>query len=270
MNDICHQSKSTVRNQLLQIKQKKGIEVLRFDQLVVFLSLLYFHTLGVALTATGVGAIAGVPLMIAGPAVGGFGSITVGGACIGEVIKKILKLKEVTKVLNDDRFQSIRIAVMITRARREDEIANGIGVSQEDAAILSGIMIPIDVDQFITAAVSISTRSKPGVADEVHRLAERLEISLWITLRSLGYHVVFLEKYTKFKTVKCTVLAVKEEAIETHLKLMQLHPLLYEENSRNGLVLYKSQEMPNRFFYERVFQVWNRRKITFFRIPYRL
>ena len=277
MNDVCHQSKNTVRNQLLQIKRKKGIEVLRFDQLVVFLSLLNFHTLGGALTVTGFGAIAGVPLMIAGAAVGGSGGVIIGGAYIGEIIKKNLKLKEVTKVLNDDRFQCIRIVVLITRARREDEIANGIGVSQEDAAIifsvvvrgighilpaatigrgiaygmiraastwlniagaiLSDIMIPIDIAQFIIAAVSIFKNNKSGVVDEVDRLAEGLEISSWITLRSLGFHVVFLEKYTEFKTVECTVLAVKEEAIEIHLTEMQLNPSRYEENSRDGLAL---------------------------------
>ena len=245
--------------------------------------------------------------MIAGVAVGGPGSFIIGGAYIGEAIKKNLKLKDVTKVLNDDRFQCIRIAILITRARREDEIADGIGVSQEDAAkifsvvvrstgpavsvgrgiaygmiraasaglniagtILSGIMIPIDMAQFLIAAVSLYKRNKSGVVDEVDRLAEGLEIASWLTLRSLGFHVVFLEKYTEFKTVECTVLAVKEEAIEIHLTMMQLNQSRHEEGSGNSLVLYKSHEMPNKFYYERVFQVWERKKITFVRIPYRV
>ena len=248
--------------------------------------------------------------MIAGAAVGGPGGAIIGGAYIGEAIKKNLKLKEVTKVLNDDRFQCIRIAILITRARREDEIAGGIGVSQEDAAkifsfvvrsighilpavtigrgitygmiraasaglniagaILSGIMIPIDMAQFLIAAVSIYKRNKSGVVDEVDRLAEGLEIASWLTLRSLGFHVVFLEKYTEFETVECTVLAVKEEDIEIHLTMMQLDPSQYEEGSGNSLVLYKSQEMPNKFYYESMFQVWERRKIAFVRIPYRV
>ena len=169
--------------------------------------------------------------MIAGAALGGSGGFIIGGAYIGEAIKKNLKLKDVTKVLNDDRFQCIRIAILITRARREDEIADGIGVSQEDAAkifsvvvrsighilpavtigrgiaygmiraasaglniagaILSGIMIPIDMAQFLVAAVSLYKRNKSGVVDEVDRLVEGLEIASWLTLRSLGFHVVF-------------------------------------------------------------------------------
>ena len=218
-----------------------------------------------------------------------------------------MKLKEITNILNDDRFQCIRIAILITRARRENEIAHDIGVSQEDAAkifsvmmrgmahilpavtigrgivygmiraasaglniagaVLSGIMIPIDMAQFIISAINIYKRDRSGVVDEVDRLAEGLEIASWPILQSLGFHVVFLEKYTGFKTVECTVLAVGKEAIETHLKKMQLDPLRYEEGSPNSLVLYKSQEMPVRFFYERVFQVWERRKINFVRIP---
>ena len=214
-----------------------------------------------------------------------------------------MKLKEITNILNNDRFQCIRIAILITRARREDEIARNIGVSQEDAAkifsvlprgiahivpavasgrglaygvvraaspalniagaVVSGIMIPIDLAQFIISALNIYKRDKYGVVDEVDRLAEGLEIALWPTLQFLGFHIVFLEKYTGFKTVECTVIAVKNEAIQT----MQLDPLRYEEGSRNSLVLYKSQEMPSSFYYERVFQIWERRKINFVRIP---
>ena len=112
-------------------------------------------------------------------------------------------------------------------------------------------MIPIDLAQFIISALNIYKRDKYGVVDEVDRLAEGLEIALWPTLQSLGFHIVFLEKYTGFKTVECTVIAVKNEAIQT----MQLDPLRYEEGSRNSLVLYKSQEMPSSFYYERVFQI---------------
>ena len=111
-------------------------------------------------------------------------------------------------------------------------------------AVLSGIMIPIDMAKFITAAI----KDMPGVVDAIDILAEGLEIASWPTLHSLGFHIVFLEKYTGLKTVECNVLAVGEEAIETHLTIMQLDPLRYEEGSGNSLVLYKSQEMPNRFY----------------------
>ena len=243
--------------------------------------------------------------MISGLAVSTPGGFVVGSAGIAEIIRYNSKLKEVLNILNNDRSQSIRIAILITRARREGEMADDIGVSQEDAtkiflvmvrgichilpavtigqsiaygmvraastdlnvagAVLSGIMIPIDKAQIKAAAVR-----NTGVIDEVERLAEGLEIGSWSTLHSLGFHVVFLEKYTGFKTVECNVLAVGEEAIETHLAIMQLDPLRYEEGSDNSLVLYKSQEMPNRFYYERVFQVWERRKINFVRIPYQI
>ena len=127
-------------------------------------------------------------------------------------------------------------------------------------AVLSGIMIPIDKAQL----------RHTGVIDEVERLAEGLEIGSWPTLHSLGFHVVFLEKYAGFKTVECNVLAVGEKVIKTLLTKMQLDPLRYEEGSGNSLVLYKSQEMPNRFYYERVFQIWERRRINFVRIPYQI
>ena len=55
-------------------------------------------------------------------------------------------------------------------------------------------MIPIDMAHFLIAAVSIYKRNKSGVVDKVNRLAEGLEIASWLTLISLGFHVVFLEK----------------------------------------------------------------------------
>ena len=279
---------------------------------MVLVSYLYLYTLGTVLTATGVGAAAGIALIIIGGALGAPGGFVIGVAYILEALYKDSRIMKVTKILNKDRFQCIRIAVLIARARREDEVAGHIGITPDDAAkifsvtarlvvhifpavtngrsiaygitraasaglniagaVASGFMIPVDIAQFIASAYSIHKRNKSGVINEIERLAESMETASWSTLRSLGFHVVFLQKYTVVKTVACTVLAVTEETIDSDLNLMQQDPLgyeetCYEESSDKRLVLYESQEMPNRFYYERVFQIWERRKINFVRLP---
>lgn len=82
---------------------------------------------------TGIGAVAGVPLALAGGAVGGAGGLVVGGGIIGEMITKKKELKDANFYLQSDYFHSMQIRILIGRAAHDDSFAERLNISAQDA-----------------------------------------------------------------------------------------------------------------------------------------
>ena len=89
--------------------------------------------LGGILSLTGVGAVAGVPLALAGGGVGGVGGLVVGGGILGEIIAKNSELKDANFYLQSDYFHSMQIRILIGRAAHDKSFAERLNVSVQDA-----------------------------------------------------------------------------------------------------------------------------------------
>ena len=88
---------------------------------------------GGVMSLTGIGAIAGVPLALAGGAVGGAGGLVVGGGILGEIIAKNVELKDANAHLQADYFHSMQIRILIGRAAHDEEFADRLNISAQDA-----------------------------------------------------------------------------------------------------------------------------------------
>lgn len=85
------------------------------------------------MSLTGIGAIAGVPLALAGGAVGGAGGLVVGGGILGEIIAKNMELKDANAHLQSDYFHSMQIRILIGRAAHDEAFADRLNISAKDA-----------------------------------------------------------------------------------------------------------------------------------------
>ena len=86
------------------------------------------------MSLTGIGAIAGVPLALAGAGVGAAGGITVGGSIIGETVAKNKQLQDAAKYLKADHSNSMQLRIIIGRAAKDRKFANEINFPVQDAA----------------------------------------------------------------------------------------------------------------------------------------
>ena len=92
------------------------------------------------MSLTGVGAIAGVPLALAGAGVGASGGIIVGGGIIGETIAKNKQLEDATKHLQEDYFHSMKLRILIGRAAKSKQFANEVNLPVQDAASMLTVL----------------------------------------------------------------------------------------------------------------------------------
>lgn len=95
---------------------------------------------GTALSLSGVGAVAGLPVAITGATIGGIGGVNVAGAIIAESVIKNSKLEGVNEHLQSDYFHSMQLRILIGRAARNAGFARRFDLPPQDAFSLIGML----------------------------------------------------------------------------------------------------------------------------------
>ena len=114
------------------------------------------------MSLTGIGTVAGVPLALAGAAVGGVGGLTVGGGIIGETISKNKQLKDASKHLQADYFHSMQLRILIGRAANSEDFAKKLNCQVHDAA--SMLFLLGRFAKFATTSTALAKAIAAGVA----------------------------------------------------------------------------------------------------------
>ena len=182
---------------------------------------------GLSLSLTGVGAIAGVPLAITGASVGIAGGVTTGVTGIVEAFLKRKGIKEVDEDLKLDRFRAVQLQVISLRAAEDREFAErwninssnvinavralpaavkfslttAAGVRMAFAAgqaatraglhvagiVFAAALIPLDLGQMIVSSIRIHKNDPSDIIKDIVRRADDLEKQLRIYFIGEGY-----------------------------------------------------------------------------------
>ena len=182
---------------------------------------------GLALSLSGVGAVAGVPLAISGASIGIAGGATTGITSVVEGVLKRNGIKEVSSELRLDRVKAIRLKVLCLRAAKDRALAERWNITSSQAfsvvralpgavkfgvttaagvklAIAAGqaaaraslhitgivfaaALIPIDLGQMIISSIRVHKKKPSDVINEIASMADDLEKQLRIYLIEEGY-----------------------------------------------------------------------------------
>ena len=179
------------------------------------------------MSLTGIGAIAGVPLAMAGAGVGAAGGLTVGGGIIGETVAKTKELEDATKYLQEDYFHSMQLRILITRAAKSPEFAKKLNFQIQDAA--SMLMVFGRLAKAATASVALAKAIAAGAARGVATAGLHIAgmvisaVLIPIDLTQLILSSVKIHRKQKSQVVKET------EELADHLE-DELFNLLKEKN----------------------------------------
>ena len=182
---------------------------------------------GVSLALTGVGAVVGVPLAIAGASIGAAGGATTGISAVVEATLKRKGLKEVQEDLDMDRLRSEQVVTLLQRASENPELAalwkidpmllanvgravpalakvgvtsaagaeTAFGVLRASAGTsfhifalaLAAALIPLDLGQLIISSIKVHKKKPSVVVKRLIDIADRLEDDLRGYLVKEGY-----------------------------------------------------------------------------------
>ena len=184
---------------------------------------------GISLSFTGVGAIAGVPIAATGAGIGVAGGITTGVTVVVETVLKKIGIKQVEEDLKRDFFNAERIKIILSRAaddpdfaaRWQIDLVDGVAVAnliQKVAKlgittaigmlravgrvataglhvaglVLSAIVIPFDIAQLIFSSIKIHTKKPSALIEDFRSKADTLEKDLKVFLIENGnFQLVF-------------------------------------------------------------------------------
>ena len=107
---------------------------------------------GISLSLTGFLAFVGVPMAITGSAVATAGGMTTAGSAIAEAYIKRNKVKDIKEDLNEDRFRSEQIAIILERAKDDTELAKLWNINPPLVANISRLCPALAKIAFTTAA----------------------------------------------------------------------------------------------------------------------
>ena len=124
--------------------------------------------IGLSLSLSGVGAAVGAPLGISGAAIAGAGGLFAGVAVIVENVLKKIRIDEIESHLQQDKFRSEQIKVLLGRSAQDFDFAAKRKIKHQDAASFVA-MFPkfVKVGLATTAGVRVATAISRGVARAV-------------------------------------------------------------------------------------------------------
>ena len=177
------------------------------------------------MSLTGFGAIAGLPLAVAGAVVGSVGGLTVSGGIMRETLVKNKQLQSASKHLQAHYFHSMQLRILIGRSTTTSAAlakVTAAGVARATGTVglhirgivISALLIPVDLIQLIVSSVNLDLRSKSEVVINTEKIADDLENELWFLLKDKSYTLAQLERFDDERQKQMLFIAGERNSVE--------------------------------------------------------
>ena len=237
---------------------------------------------GISLSLTGVGAVAGVPLAATGFGLAAAGGVTAGVTMVVEGILKKIGIDEIQEELQRDYFKAEQLKVLLYRAANDSHfarrlniygldivyigsliprmtklglttaagirIAFGIGRAATTTAlhvaglVFAAALIPLDIAQLIISSIKIHKKEPSKVVQDISDLADVLEKELKLFLIDGGFFNLIYTTDGCWAYIE--VYATKKNAFEQQKE----RGFLLAELAEFGNIVHRGSEpdVPNR------------------------